>query len=128
MKEYGRVDVYIHAFLTLAIVGGERSASLPGHITPRERAPVPIGKEAGWASEPVWTMRTKNSCPYLDLNSNPGNLNSFMCYVCYSSLSQIDWFSFTCKQVQGLLGPQLLVSRTQMGVPGMQQNNGYFGL
>jgi hypothetical protein len=23
---------------------------------PRERAPVPIGQEAGWASEPVWTQ------------------------------------------------------------------------
>jgi hypothetical protein len=30
MKAYGRVDVYIHIFLTSALVGGEWSASGPG--------------------------------------------------------------------------------------------------
>jgi hypothetical protein len=34
MKAYGGVDVYIHIFLTLALAGGEWSASRPG-----ERAP-----------------------------------------------------------------------------------------
>jgi hypothetical protein len=39
MKAYGRVDVYIHIFLTSALVGGEWSASRPGLFTLRERAP-----------------------------------------------------------------------------------------
>jgi hypothetical protein len=38
MKMYGGVDVYIHIFLTSALVGGEWSASRLGHFTPRERA------------------------------------------------------------------------------------------
>jgi hypothetical protein len=32
MKTYGGVDVYIHVFLTSALVGGEWSASRPGHF------------------------------------------------------------------------------------------------
>jgi hypothetical protein len=39
MKAYGGVDVYIHIFLTLALAGGEWSASRPGRFTPGERAP-----------------------------------------------------------------------------------------
>jgi hypothetical protein len=39
MKTYGGGDVYIHVFLTMALVGGECSASRPGHFTPEERAP-----------------------------------------------------------------------------------------
>jgi hypothetical protein len=38
MKAYGGVDVYIHIFLTSALVGGEWSAPRPGCFTPRERA------------------------------------------------------------------------------------------
>jgi hypothetical protein len=34
--------------------------------------PVPIGLEAGWAPESVWTTwRRQNSLPYQDSNSNP---------------------------------------------------------
>jgi hypothetical protein len=40
MKVYGGVDVYIHIFLTSALVGGKWPASRPGCFTPRERAPV----------------------------------------------------------------------------------------
>jgi hypothetical protein len=43
MKAYGGMDVYIHIFLTLALVGGEWSASRPDRFTPRERPPIPIG-------------------------------------------------------------------------------------
>jgi hypothetical protein len=39
MKAYGGVDVYIHIFLTWALVGGEWSASRPYRFIPRERAP-----------------------------------------------------------------------------------------
>jgi hypothetical protein len=39
MKTYGGVDVYIHIFLTSALVGGEWSASRPDRFIPGERAP-----------------------------------------------------------------------------------------
>jgi hypothetical protein len=39
MKAYGGIDVYIHIFLTLVLVGGEWSASRLGHFTPGERTP-----------------------------------------------------------------------------------------
>jgi hypothetical protein len=39
MKAYRGVDVWIHVSLTLALVGGEWSASGPGRFTPGERAP-----------------------------------------------------------------------------------------
>jgi hypothetical protein len=32
-------EVYLHAFLTLALDGGEQSASCPACFTPRKRAP-----------------------------------------------------------------------------------------
>ena len=40
--------------LTSALVVGGWSSSLPDAL-PRERDPVPIVQEAGWASRPVWT-------------------------------------------------------------------------
>jgi hypothetical protein len=57
MKMYGGVDVQIHVFLTLALVGGEWSALPPG-----ERAPGThwIG---GWAPELVWTTWRKFLTP-----------------------------------------------------------------
>jgi hypothetical protein len=39
MKAYGGEDVQFHIFLTSALVGGEGSASHPGHFTPGLRAP-----------------------------------------------------------------------------------------
>jgi hypothetical protein len=39
MKVYGGVDVEIHVFLNLTVVGGEWSASRPSCFTPVERAP-----------------------------------------------------------------------------------------
>jgi hypothetical protein len=43
MKAYGKVDVYIHIFLTWALVGSEWSDSHPGRFAPGEGAPIPIG-------------------------------------------------------------------------------------
>jgi hypothetical protein len=39
MKTYGGVNVYIHIFLTSALVGGEWLVSRPGRFTPGEIAP-----------------------------------------------------------------------------------------
>jgi hypothetical protein len=47
-------------YLTLAIDGGEWSASLSGFFTPRERGrPIPTGYEAGWTQDPVRTLCKK---------------------------------------------------------------------
>jgi hypothetical protein len=43
-------------FFTSTLDEGEWSASRPGSFTPGKSPPVPIGWEAGWAPEPVWTM------------------------------------------------------------------------
>jgi hypothetical protein len=51
----GRSDSY--SFLTSALDGGEWSASLPGRaLTPAKKSSVPIGYEAGWASELIWAQ------------------------------------------------------------------------
>jgi hypothetical protein len=44
--------------VTSALDGGELSASRPGRaLPPGKGPPVPIGQEAGWAPEPVWTQK-----------------------------------------------------------------------
>jgi hypothetical protein len=55
MKTYRGVEIQLHTFLTLALDGGEWSASHPSHFTPEKRALVPTIKEAGWNPELVWT-------------------------------------------------------------------------
>jgi hypothetical protein len=40
MKAHGGVDVWVRVFLTLAVVGGEWSVSLPDRITLGERVPI----------------------------------------------------------------------------------------
>jgi hypothetical protein len=69
MKSYRGVDVYIHIFLTSALLRGEWS---PAALSPGKEPPVSIGYEAVWAPEPVWTtQRRENSWPYRDSNSDP---------------------------------------------------------
>jgi hypothetical protein len=47
-----------YLYLTSALYGGEWSASRPGHaLPPGKETPVPIGQEAGWTPEPIWTQR-----------------------------------------------------------------------
>jgi hypothetical protein len=61
MKAYGGVDVYIHVFVTWALVGGEWSASRLATLLLWKESPVSIGQEAGWVSEPVlMTWRREN--------------------------------------------------------------------
>jgi hypothetical protein len=57
------------SYLTSALDRGEWSASRPGRALPSgEGPPVPVGKETGWAPEPVWTQRLeeKSSAPVGD--------------------------------------------------------------
>jgi hypothetical protein len=47
-----------YSFTTSALDGGEWSESSPGRaLPPGKGPPIPIGQEAGWAPEPVWTQR-----------------------------------------------------------------------
>jgi hypothetical protein len=47
-----------YSFTTSALDGGEWTTSRPGRaLPPGKGPPVPIGQEAGWAPEPVWTQR-----------------------------------------------------------------------
>jgi hypothetical protein len=55
-----------YSFTTSALDGGEWSVSRPCRALPPENGgPVPIGQEAGWAPEPVWTqmLQEKSSLP-----------------------------------------------------------------
>jgi len=62
MKTYWGMRVKLLALLTSALHGGEWSASLSGRFAPG--AAVPIGQEAGWAPDPVWTRwRGENITP-----------------------------------------------------------------
>jgi hypothetical protein len=54
-----------YTFMTSALDGGEWSALRPGRaLPPGKGPPLPIGQEAGWAPEPVWTqwLEEKSSC------------------------------------------------------------------
>jgi hypothetical protein len=54
IKTCGGVEVYFHAFLTLALDGCEQSGSRSESFTPGERArQLPTGLDAGCAPEPV---------------------------------------------------------------------------
>jgi hypothetical protein len=54
----GREDVYLLLILDLGTRWGWVVSVTPRpRFTTGERTPVPIGQEAGWASEPVWTQR-----------------------------------------------------------------------
>jgi hypothetical protein len=72
MKAYGEVDVYIYIFLTSALVGGEWTASRPGHFTPVETAPGThwiggsVDPRAGLDDE-----KKRKFLPYPDSNSDP---------------------------------------------------------
>jgi hypothetical protein len=52
MKVYRGVDVWIHFFFTLALVGGEWSASRPCRLTPGERA-LGVNWITGWVDPRV---------------------------------------------------------------------------
>jgi hypothetical protein len=44
----------------------------PIALPPGKVPPVPIGLEAGWAPELIWTTwRSENFCPHQDSNSDP---------------------------------------------------------
>jgi hypothetical protein len=48
----------------------EGSVTPRPRFTPGERTPIPIGQEAGWAPEPVWTQRLEKRIIFLCWESN----------------------------------------------------------
>jgi hypothetical protein len=89
MTTYGGVDVWIHIFLTSALVGGEWPASRPGRFTPGKEPSALVGGEwpasrhgrfapgthciGGWVDprSGLDNWRRENSWHYLDSNSDP---------------------------------------------------------
>jgi hypothetical protein len=56
-EQGGRVGI-TRTYSRPRLLGGEWSASHPGRgLHPGKGFPVPIGQEARWAPEPVWTLR-----------------------------------------------------------------------
>ena len=51
----GGVEVQIYPSMTMALEGGEGSASHPSRSLPLGKDPALILQEAGWATGPVWT-------------------------------------------------------------------------
>jgi hypothetical protein len=73
MKVYGGMDVYIHFFLTSALVEGKLSDSRPCHSPPGEKSlryPLErrLGKPQSRSGE---RGEEKNTRPYRDSNSVP---------------------------------------------------------
>jgi hypothetical protein len=56
MKTFGELDAQVHVVLTSALVEVDWPASRPSGFTPGVKSPIPIGQEAAWAPEPVWTI------------------------------------------------------------------------
>jgi hypothetical protein len=54
-----------YSFTTSTLDRDQWSASGPGHaLSPEKGPPVPIGLEAGWAPQPVWTQRLEEVVIY----------------------------------------------------------------
>jgi hypothetical protein len=58
MEAHGGEEVYLLLIHDVGTRCGEWSASRPDHaLPPGKGPPAPIGQEAGWTSELVWTQR-----------------------------------------------------------------------
>jgi hypothetical protein len=63
-KTYGAVDVWLHAFLTFALDGGEQLPSYLSHFTPGKQTLVSTGERAGQDLKLVQMWRKRITiCP-----------------------------------------------------------------
>jgi hypothetical protein len=74
MKMYWGVEVWLHAFLTSSLDGGEWSASHPGYFTPRERATGTYLKGGWMGPRAGLDMVLKRKIPSPHGESNPDHL------------------------------------------------------
>jgi hypothetical protein len=70
-RRLGERKYSCYSFSTLALDGGEWSASHPDHaLVPGKGPLLPIVQVAGWAPEPVWTQRLEEEFFHLCGGSN----------------------------------------------------------
>jgi hypothetical protein len=58
---WGGEEYSSYSLLTSALDGVSGQRHAPAALCPGKRPPVPIGQEAGWAPEPVWTQRSEEN-------------------------------------------------------------------
>jgi hypothetical protein len=115
MIEYGRVEEWLHVFLTSALDEGEWSASRPGGVTSRERSPGTYWTDARWDAEVVWTLSrrekqihaTDGNGTTVPRSSNPLSSDYTDCVIpaAYISMEMVYKFGFA------LSNPSTLISK-----------------
>jgi len=128
METYGGVEVWLHAFLTSALDGGEWSASLPGRFAPREGAP-----NARWVGGWVGTgggmdALARGGIPASAWNRTPGHRSPDVVAIVTEFCAQISLLNARVMsfhsvshgshtQLTCFLSLFALSSRTSMSVP-----------
>jgi hypothetical protein len=94
MKMYGGMEVQLHAFLTLALNGGEWSASFTSHITTRERT---LGTYwvGGWVDpraglDKVAKRKTPYPCQELKHGHPAHNLVTILTEICHVAVNLLN--------------------------------------
>ena len=83
------VEIWLHVFLTSAVVGGWWSTSRSGRSVPGDQKPAPTEKEAGWAPQTVWAFWGKKYFLALPgFVSRSSNLQT-SCYTDYANTTWI---------------------------------------
>jgi hypothetical protein len=93
MKAYGRVNVYVHIFLTSALAVGEWSASHPRRFTRRGNSPwYPLDRRLSGPQSQTG-RRGENSWHHQDLNSDPFVIQPITsCYTHFAiPAPQVTW-------------------------------------
>jgi hypothetical protein len=88
-----------YSFSTSELEEGEWSASRPGRaLAPRKEPLVPIGQEARWAPEPVWTQKLEEKSFRLCRGSNldrPARSQT-LCSILLRFITLLNMTSFGC--------------------------------
>jgi hypothetical protein len=84
MQTYREMDVQLHHSWPRHYMHVSGQLHVPAPLPPGKEPPVPIGLEAGWAPEPVWTTRGREN-PSPCRKSKPGlpSHRSSLCRLSY---------------------------------------------